>query len=203
MVLQDNKQTAYLVAGVAMVVGLLICVFFIRRNVVPVIVGLGFIGFGALILFKTKRVTIELDRATATMHILLQGLNSKEDRNLSLGQIQKLTLRTMIETHTMNTSAPAGARYQGGGNTRTSSTTYHRFILSFVTNENEEIPFEFGKVKVGLMNALTNPEEKIQRDAQQVASFLKVPLDTTTPSAPSGVLGALRAGLAGKMQKVH
>jgi hypothetical protein len=84
-----------------------------------------------------------------------------------------------------------------------STTTYHRFILVFVTNQNEEIPFDFGKIKIGLMNMLTSPEEKIRRKAQEVADFLSVPMDVAAPPSASQVLGAIRDGIAGRLQRVH
>jgi hypothetical protein len=113
-----------------------------------------------------------------------------------MAQIQKVLLRKLIQTHTMRTSSGRGFA------STSSTTTYHRFILAFVTNQNEEIPFDFGKVKVGLMNMLTSPEEKIRRSAEKVANFLNVPLDAATPSA-SDVIGALRNTMAGRLQKVH
>ena len=201
MVLRDNKHIAYLSAGAALAIGSLICLMMIR-HVVPVIVGLAFIGFGAFVLFRTKRVTIELDRGVGTIHILLQGLNRKVDRNLGLAQIQKLLLRKLIQTHTTVASAPSGASFSGGRNTTSSTTTYHRFVLAFVTDQNEEIPFEFGKVKVGLMNMMTSSEEKIRRNVQEVANFLNVPVESAMPST-SDVRGGIRAVLAGYLQKVH
>lgn len=199
MVLQDNKQTAYLSACACVGIGLLIACAFARHNAVPVIVGLAFIGVGALILFKTKRVTIDLDKSSATIHILLQGLKSKTERNLGFGQIQKLLLRRVIQTHTMSQNQRIG-----GDVRRTSSTTtYHQFILVFVTDQNEQIPFNFARVKVGLMNMLSSPEEKIGRNAREVANFLNVPLEEAGPASASDALGALRAGLAGRLQKVN
>ena len=198
MVLQDNKLTAYVAAGAAVVIGLVITSLFARHGVVPIIVGLAFIGAGAFMLFRIRKVTIELDKAAGTMHILLQGLKSKEERNLGLAQIKKLLLRKLIETQTTRTSAPGGSGFAS----RSSTTTYHRFVLVFVTDQNEEIMFDFGRVKVGLMNMLTHPEEKIRQGAQDVANFLNVQLDAATPST-ADVLGALRDGLAVKFQKVH
>lgn len=199
MVLQDKKQTAYLGACACVGIGLVIACAFARHSVVPIIVGLAFIGVGGLVLFKTKRVTIELDKSSSTIHILLQGLNSKTERNLGFGQIQKLFLRKVIQTHTMSQNQRIG-----GDVRRTSSTTtYHQFILTFVTDQNEQIPFDFGRVRVGLMNMLTSPEEKIQRKAQEVANFLNVPLEQVNPPTASQVLGAIRDGIAGRLQKVN
>jgi hypothetical protein len=198
MVLQNKKYSAYLAACVAVVMGLLIACLFGRHNVVPIIVGIAFIGVGAFMLFKLRKVTIELDKAAGTIHILLQGLKSKEERNLDMAQIQKVLLRKLIQTHTMRST---GGSARGFAST-SSTTTYHQFILVFVTNQNEEIPFDFGKVKVGLMNMLTSPEEKIRQKAQEVANFLNVPLDAATPSA-GDLVGAIRNTIAGRLQKVH
>jgi len=196
MVLQDKKYSAYLSACVSVVMGLLIACLLARHGAIPIIVGLAFIGAGAFMLFRIRKVTIELDRAAGTMHILLQGLKSKEERNLGMAQIQKVLLRKLIQTHTMRSSSGRGFA------STSSTTTYHRFILGFVTDQNKEIPFEFGKVKVGLMNMLTSPEEKIRRKAQEVASFLNVPLDAATPSA-TDVIGALRNTVDARFQKVN
>jgi hypothetical protein len=196
MVLRDKKHTAFLSACGVMAMGLLITILLARHGVVPIIVGIAFMGAGAFILFRIRRVTIELDRAAGTVHILLEGLKSKEERNLAMAQIQKVLLRKLIETHTMRSSSGRGFA------STSSTTTYHRFILGFVTDRNEEIPFDFGKVKVGLMNMLTSPEEKIRQKAQEVANFLNVPLDAATPSA-GDVIGAIRNTIAARFQKVH
>lgn len=201
IVLRDNKLIAFLYAGAAIGVGLLICVT-MMNHVVAIMVGLAFIGVGGFILFKTRRVAIEMDRGVGKIHILLHGLGSKKEWKLGIAEIQKLLLRKLVQTQTTVSSALASARFKGDRNTTSSTTTYHRFILIFVTDRNEEIPIDFGRVKAGLMNAFTSPEDKIRRDAREVANFLNVPLDAATPSA-SAVFGAVRAGLAGQLQKVH
>ena len=195
MVLQDKKLTAYLTAGGAVVAGLLIACLLIRHGIFPIIVGIAFMGAGVFMLFKLRRVTIELDKTSGTIHILLQGLKSKEERNLGMAQVKQLLLRKLIQTQTTRTT-------NGHGGGSSSTTTYHQFILVLVTDQNEEIPFDFGKVKIGLMNMITSPEEKIRRNAQEVANFLNVPLDAAVPST-SDVLGAIRDGIAGRFQKAH
>jgi len=199
MVLQDKKYTTFLSACSVIVLGLVIACAFARHSVVPIFVGLAFMGAGAFILFRIRRVTIELDKTAGTIHILLQGLKSKEERDLGMAQMQKVLLRKVIETHTMRST---GGSARGFAST-SSTTTYHRFILVFVTNQNEEIPFDFGKVKIGLMNMLTSPEEKIQRKAQEVANFLNVPMDVAAPPSASDVIGAIRNTIVGRLQKVH
>jgi hypothetical protein len=195
MVLKDNKQIAFLSAGGLVVFGLLIACLLVRHGVLPVIFGLAFMGAGAFMLFRIRRVTIELDKAAGTIHLLFQGLKSKEERELRMAQIQKLLLRKWIQTHSTTS-------YNRNTGRSTSSTSYHQFILVFVTDQNEEIQFDFGRVRIGLMNMLTSPEEKKRRAAEQIAIFLNVPLDSASPSA-SDVLGAIRGGLAGRFQKVH
>jgi hypothetical protein len=196
MVLQDKKRTVFLSVCAVMAIGLLIVCFFARHGVVPIVVGLAFMGAGAFMLFRIRRVTIELDRAAGTIHILLQGIKSKEERNLGMAQVQKLLMRKLITTHTTRT------RNSSGGSS-SSTTTYHQFILVFVTDKNEEISFDFARVKVGLMNMITSREEKIKRQAQEVADFLKVPLNFAAPPSASQVLGAIRDGFAARFQKVH
>jgi hypothetical protein len=199
MVLQDKKQTAYLGACGIIVMGLLIACLLFRHGVMPILFGLLFMGAGAFFLFIIKRVTIELDRAAGSVHILLEGLKGKEERNLTMAQVQKLLLRKVIRTHTTHSNTR-----MGGDIRRTSSTTtYHQFILVFVTAQNEEIAFDFGRVRIGLMSMLTSPEAKIQQDAQSVASFLNVPLTMADPPSASQALGAIRQGLTANFQKVH
>ena len=196
MVLKNNKLTAFLSAGGVVVVGLIIICVLARHGVFPILFGLIFMGVGVFMLIRFRRVTIELDRSSGTIHILYQGLKSKEERDLQMAQIQKVLLRKLIQTHTMRSSSGRGFA------STSSTTTYHQFILSFVTDQNEEIPFDFGKVRIGLMNMLTSPEEKKRRDAQEIATFLNVPLDAATPSA-SDVVGAIRDGIAARFQKAH
>jgi hypothetical protein len=196
MVLQDKKQTTYLSAGGVMALGLFIICLLARHGVVPILFGLAFMGAGAFIIFRTRRVTIELDKSAGTVHFLLEGLKSKEERNLGMAQVQKLLLRKVIQTHTTRTRSSTGG-------SSSSTTTYHQFILVFVTDQNEEIPFDFGKVKIGLMSMLTTPEEKIRQNAQSVAEFLNVPLTAAGPASASQVLGAIRDGFAARFQKVH
>lgn len=199
MVLQDNKQTAFIAACGITVMGFLIAALLFRHGVVPILFGLIFMGAGAFFLFRIQRVTIKLDRAVGSIHILLQGIKSKEERNLAMAQVQKLFLRKVVQTHTTRSNTRVG----GDIKRMSSTTTYHLFILVFVTAQNEEIPFQFGKVRVGLMNAITSPEEKIQRNAQAVADFLNVPLTVANPPSASEVLGAMRQGFAAGFQKVH
>lgn len=199
MVLQDNKQTAFLGACGIIVMGLLIACLLFRHGIMPILFGLLFMGAGTFFLFRLRRVTIELDRAAGTIHILLQGIKSKEERNLAMTQVQKIFLRKVIQTHTTQSNTRTGNTI----NRTSSTTTYHVFILVFVTDRNEEIPFQFGKVRVGLMNMITTPEEKIQRNAQAVADFLNVPLTLANPPSASQVLGAIREGIAAGFQKVH
>lgn len=199
MVLQDKKLTAYLSLSGLIAMGLLIACLLVRHGVGPIVAGLAFMGVGAFMLFRLRQVTIELDKTTGTVHILLKGLKSKEERNLPMSQMQKLLLRKVIQTHTTTSNTRTGNTI----NRSTSTTTYHQFILVFVTAQNEEISFDFGRVRLGLMNMLTTPEEKIQRNAQAVATFLNVPLTVAGPPTASQVLGALRGGFAAGFQKIH
>ena len=93
MVLQDKKYTAFLAAGGLVVFGLLIACLLIRHGVMPILFGLIFMGAGAFLLFRIRGVTIELDKSAGTIHILYQGLKSKEERDLRMAQITKLLLR--------------------------------------------------------------------------------------------------------------
>ena len=193
MVLQDLKQSRFLVAGVLLPAGLLIACLFGRHNIVPIIVGLAFMGVGAFFLFSTKRVTITLDKAAGKVSILLQGIKSKTERELRVAEIKKLVLRKFMETHSTHTPAQ---RWERNQRARTTTTAYFQYVLVFVTDQNEELPFAFGKVPVGTADSDDNQRQQ----AEQVAAFIGVPLDVSLP-ADSSVMSALKAGLAGKMQK--
>jgi hypothetical protein len=193
MVLQDLKRGRFLVAGILLPAGLLIACLFGRHNIVPIIVGLAFMGAGAFFLFSTKRVTITLDNAAGKITVLLQGIKSKTERELRVAQIKKFVLRKFMETHATHTAAQ---RWERNQRTKTTTTTYFQYVLVFVTDQNEELPFAFGRVPVGA----TDLDGNKQQEAERVAAFIGVPLEVSLP-ADSSVMSALKAGLAGKMEK--
>jgi hypothetical protein len=195
MVLQDKKYTTFLSAGACVVGGLLIACLLRRHGFFPIAFGLAFMGVGAFLLFKTRSVTIELDRAAGNIHILFQGIKSKEERDLAMSQIQKLFLRKLTRTSTTRTT-------DARGNSSTSSKTYYQYILVFVTDKNEELQFDFGKVNAGLLNLFLSPDEKKRQDAEKIANFLGVPLEMGIPSAKE-VLGAIREGFMGRYQNIQ
>jgi len=195
MVLRDRKYTTFLSAGACVVGGLLIACLFSKHSILPILFGLAFMGAGAFVLFRTRSVTIELDRAAGNIHILFQGIKSKEERDLAMAQIQKLFLRKLTKTSTTRTT-------DSRGHSSTSSKTYYQYILVFVTDKNEELPFDFGRVNAGLMNLFRSPDEKKRQDAEQIANFLGVPLEMGIPSAKE-VLGAIRDGFIGRYQNIQ
>jgi hypothetical protein len=173
MVLKDNKYRPLLTAGLLIVGGILLAVLFGGRHFMPILFGLVFVGAGAAVIYFTKRVTIELDRAAAKVRIRLQSIKKKEEREFAMTQISKIVLRKMIQT----------AIVSSGASTR-SAKTYYQFVLIFVTDQNEELPFDFGKVSAGITNLLFSPDDKKKQAAQQVADFIGAPLEVSLPAGP-------------------
>jgi hypothetical protein len=195
MVLQDKKYTSYLSAVALVIGGLLIACLFSKHSFVALIVGLAFMGVGAFLLFRTRSVTIELDRSAGNIHILFQGIKSKEERDMSMAQIQKIFLRKLTRTSTTRTT-------DSRGHSSSSSKTYYQYILVFVTDKNEELQFDFGKVSAGLMNLFRSPDETKRQDAEKIANFIGVPLEMGIPSAKEA-LGAIREGFMGRYQNMQ
>jgi hypothetical protein len=190
MVLKDNKYRPVLAAGLLLVTGILMVVFFGRRHFMPILVGLTFVAAGGLVIYLTKRVTIELDRAAGKILVRLQSLRKKEERELAMTQIRKLVLRKIIQTAIL--TSPSSSR--------SSAKTYYQFVLIFVTDQNEELPFDFGRVSAGITNLLTSPDDKKKRRAQQVADFIGAPLEVSLPSGADPI-SAFRGSIAARMQK--
>lgn len=190
MVLKDNKYRPLFIAALLVVSGILIAVLFGRRHFMPILVGLGFFVAGGLMIYFTKRVTIELDRATGKVLVRLQSVRKKEERELAMTQIRRLVLRKMIQTQIISSTSSS----------RSSAKTYYQFVLIFVTDQNEELPFDFGRVSAGITNLLTSPDDKKKRRAQQVADFIGAPLEVSLPSGANPV-SALRDSIAARLQK--
>lgn len=179
MVLKDNKYRPLLTACLLIVAGIFIAVLFGGRHFMPILFGLVFVAAGAAVIYFTKQVTIELDRASGRVRIRLQSLKKKEERDFAMTQIRKIVLRKTIQT----------AIVSSGASTR-SAKTYYQFLLIFVTDQNEELPFDFGKVSAGITNLLFSPDDKKKQAAQQIADFIGAPLEVSLPSGPG--IGFLR-----------
>jgi hypothetical protein len=190
MVLKDNKYRRLFTAGLLVVSGIFIAVLFGGRHFMPILVGLVFFAGGGLMIYFTKRVTIELDRAAGTILVRLRSLKTKEERELGMTQIRKLVLRKMIQTQIVSSSSSS----------RSSAKTYYQFVLIFVTDQNEELPFDFGRVSAGITNLLISPDDKKKRAAQQVADFIGAPLEVSLPSGANPI-SAFRDSVAARMQK--
>ena len=170
MVLQDNKQPRILAAWMLVAGGLILTFIVSHYIVVPMFAGLGLVGVGAFILFTTKRVTIELDKATGRIHVLLADLKRKEERDVGMAQISKVVLRKLMQTSTV--SAPRGLAH---------ARNYYQFTLVFVIAEKGELGFDFGQVTCGITNLILSPDAQMREDAAQIARFIGAPLEVAQP----------------------
>ena len=71
-----------------------------------------------------------------------------------------------------------------------------------MTDKNEELQFDFGKVSAGLMNLFRSPDETKRQDAEKIANFIGVPLEMGIPSAKE-VLSAMRDGFMGRYTNIQ
>lgn len=118
---------------------------------------------------------------------MLQSLKDFEERELAITDIKKIVLRKIIQSSSVTTVSARGGR-------STSRSVHYQYILVFVSEQNGEMPFDFGKVNAGLVNLIVSPDEKKRRAAEQIAKFIGVELDATMPSA-GDVLSALKQGI--------
>lgn len=170
MVLRDDKHQRIMTAWFLVACGL-VCTFFLSHYImVPMFAGLGLAAVGAFILFDTRRVTIELDKGTGRIHVVLEGLKKKEERNLGMGQISKVVLRKLMQTSTVSVSRGLA-----------SARNYYQFTLVFVIDQKGELPFDFGQVECGITNLILSPDEQKREDAAQIASFIGAPLEFSLP----------------------
>jgi len=186
MILRDGKITRFLQAAGIVAVGFFAAVILWRHGFVPILVGLAFVAAGAYIIFTTRRVTIVLDQTTGKINILVQSLKGREQRELQIRQIQKVVLRKLIQTSYVSNSSSG----------RRSPKTYYQFLLIFVTDRNEELSFDFGKVSAGLTNLIVSPDDRKRKEGEQIATFIGVPLETAMPSA-GDVFSALKDCVTG------
>ena len=187
MVLVDNKLRWFASSIAFFFIGLVIA-WSCRKNFVPILFGLVFAGVGVFIFYTTRRVNIQLDKAAGKIKISLKGLKRTDQRELAFGDIQKLVLSKSVQTSSVrNVNSSSRGR---------SSSTYYQYSITFVTNNNDLLAFEFGRVKAGLATLIVSPDTKKQADAQQIAGFIGVPLEAFLPS-PVAVLSAIKERFIG------
>jgi hypothetical protein len=170
MVLRDDKQQRFTAAWMLVVGGLILTFIVSHFIVVPMFAGLGLAGVGVFILFTTKRLTIELDKATGRIHVRLDGLKQKEEKDLGMAQITKVVLRRLMQTSTV--SASRGLAH---------ARNYYQFTLVFVIDQTVELPFDFGHVACGITNLILSPDQRMREDAAQIARFIGAPLEVAQP----------------------
>ena len=185
MVLKDNQYRRF-AAGIAFIVGGLAMTCLLWKHLLPLLVSLAFAAAGGFVFFTTKRVNIELDRSTGKIKICLKGFKHTEQREMALGDIQKVVLRKLVQTS-----------FSSSSRGRSSAKTYYQFRLVLVTNQNEELPFDFGRVSAGLANLITSPDSKKREEAQRIANFIGAPLEASLPSA-TAVISAIKDGILGR-----
>jgi hypothetical protein len=162
MTLKDYNISHFLGGVLFFVVGFFIAFFFdADGNLVVPAIGVIFALVGIWLLVSTKLVSISLDKAMNKAKFSLRSILKNESKEITLQQIKSLILEKEI-------------RRSSKGKSR------RQFSLRFVLDSGEEMPFEFGSV-AGTMDVLTSPEEKIRKQAQQVAEFLGVNLKEIGP----------------------
>jgi hypothetical protein len=186
MTLKDYNATQFLAGLVFFAVGAAIIWFVVLAqppekqllllafNAIFILAGLG------LILW-TKLVSISLDKGSGKARFSLWSIIKRESREVEIRLIKGITLVKEL-------------RRGSKGSTR------RQFIINFVLEGGEEIPFEFGSLSGG-MDVLTNPEEGIRNKAKEVAAFLNVPLKEIGPPSAHETLSAVKDTIMAEMEK--
>jgi hypothetical protein len=168
MVLKDDHHRRFILAYWLVIGGQLFTLLLSHFMVVPLFAGLGLIGVGLFILLTTRSVTIELDKTTGRVHMLLEGARRREERDLGMGQIHKVVLRKLMQTSTA--SAAQGLA---------SARNYYQFTLVFVTDQEAELPIDFGKVGCGITSLILPPDQRKREEAAKIAKFIGAPLEVS------------------------
>lgn len=100
------------------------------------IIGLVFVALGLWIILSTKIVTIKLSKA-GMCNFSTWSVLSRKARDVPRSSIKGLRLDRFLHS-------------KHGG--RHSSSTHYQYALVFLLDSGSELPFEFGKVNIGLMD---------------------------------------------------
>lgn len=168
MVLKDDQHRRFVLAYALVIGGQLFTFLMSHIIVVPLFAGLGLICVGLFILLTTRSVTIELDKATGRVHMLMEGARRSEVRDYGMTEIHKVVLRKLMQTATA--SAPQGL---------SSARNYYQFTLIFVTDQEAELPIDFGKVGCGITNLILPPDQRKREEAARIAQFIGAPLEVS------------------------
>ncbi len=168
MVLKDDRHRRFILAYWLVIGGQFFTLLLSHYIVVPLFAGLGLIAIGLFILLTTRSVPIELDKATGRVHMLLEGARRREERELGMGQIHKVVLRRLTQTST--TSAKRGLA---------SARNYYQFTLVLVTDQEAELPIDFGQAGCGVTSLILPPDQRKREEAAQIAKFIGAPLEVS------------------------
>jgi hypothetical protein len=168
MVLKDDQHQRFILAYWLVIGGQLFTLLLSHYIMVPLFAGLGLIGLGLFILLTTRSVTVELDKTTGRVHVLLEGARRREERDLGMGEIHKVVLRKLMQTS--STSLTHGL---------SSARNYYQFTLIFVTDQATELPFDFGKAGCGVTSLILPPDQRKREEAARIAQFIGAPLEVS------------------------
>ncbi len=181
MALKDYNASHFFGGLIFLVVGIVALLAFLPSGEILPIAFTGiFVLAGLGILASTKLVNITLNKGTSKARFSLWSIIKQEAREVSLQTITGITLE---KEHISSRRS-----------------TRRQFIINFVLEGGEALPFEFGSLSGG-MDILTNPEEGIRNKAKEVAKFLNVPLKEIGPPSAAETLSAVKDVIMSKMEK--
>jgi len=158
----------------------------LTQTLIGVAIGGIFALLGIYMIVTNKMVTIILDKATNKGTIALRAIVGGGTRELELNRVKKLILRKHVST---------------SRSSKSSSTSY-KFIIAFVMDSGEELPFELATISAGITDVLTSPDEKQMNAAKQIATFLEVPFEFVGPPPIGDVLKAMKEGIVQGMERM-
>ncbi|MBU0527591.1 hypothetical protein KKE92_03865 [Candidatus Micrarchaeota archaeon] len=181
MALKDYNTSHFFGGFIFLAVGIVALLAFLPSGEILPIAFTGiFVLAGLGILASTKLVNITLNKGTSKARFSLWSIIKQEAREVSLQTITGITLE---KEHISSRRS-----------------TRRQFIINFVLEGGEALPFEFGSLSGG-MDILTNPEEGIRNKAKEVAAFLNVPLKEIGPPSAAETLSAVKDVIMSKMEK--
>ncbi|MFH1685628.1 MAG: hypothetical protein ABH983_04960 [Candidatus Micrarchaeota archaeon] len=181
MTLKDYNTSHFFGGFIFLAVGIVALLAFLPSGEILPIAFTGiFVLAGLGILASTKLVNITLNKGTSKARFSLWSILKQEAREVSLQTITGITLE---KEHLSSRRS-----------------TRRQFIINFVLEGGEALPFEFGSLSGG-MDILTNPEEGIRNKAKEVAAFLNVPLKEIGPPSAAETLSAVKDVIMSKMEK--
>jgi len=181
MTLKDYNISHFFGGLIFLVAGLVIMLSFLPSGeIVPIAFCGIFVLIGLGILATTKLVSITLNKGLSKAKFSLWSVLKREAKEVSLQSIKGITLEKEYR--------------------RSRKATRRQFIIYFVLEGGDRLPFEFGSLS-GTMDVLTNPEDKIRNQAKEVATFLGVPFDEIAPPSAAETLSAVKDTIMSQIKK--